>query len=219
MRGGYISSPLKFSMKKLLSLLAFCALFAGACTDIHHYSDGPGYDFNNFKHTPVWDLARAVADDDTAKIGAILKDKRIDVDCPDPKFGLTLLMLAVEYEQERSVEKLLQCGANPNAHKNQEDESPLIHCCFFISGTKILKLLIEYGGDVNSIHIMDHRKGGDGSWVNETPLMAAASDPKVGCLDKVKMLVESGADINKCTYYEGYGAITTAIIMENLVLS
>ncbi len=63
---------------------------------------------------------------------------------------------------------------------------------------------------------MDHRKGGDGSWVNETPLMAAASDPKVGCLDKVKMLVESEADINKCTYYEGYGAITTAIIMENL---
>lgn len=181
----------------------------------------PGFDFNNFKETPVSDLAKAVEDQNIFQIEKILKDTSINIDYEEPKYGASLLMLAVANNKTKSVEKLLQSGANPNKLDKFGDQSAImIACDYYIDNcnTDILKLLIEYGGNVNAVKNIDRKRGEGGGIIgniHETVLMIAAGRA-IPCNERVKVLVEAGADINKCTYYDGYGAITTAIIQDNL---
>ena len=69
-----------------------------------------------YKHTPAWSLAKAVEDEDTTEISKQVLQMHIPVDYRDPKYKQTLLMLATSTNKIESVEKLLELGANPNAH-------------------------------------------------------------------------------------------------------
>ena len=180
----------------------------------------PGFDFKLFKNTPVWELAKAVEIEDTEQIEIILKDTSIKVDYHEPKFGNTLLMLAVANNKKKAVKKLLEVGANPNEKDYYDNATPLIYACEYHSDncdTSILKLLIQRHADVNVIQNIDRvEANGAHSFVKTTPLMITA---KSGCLNIVQILLNSGANINRYTYYEGYGAITEAIIQDNLQIA
>ena len=75
-----------------------------------------GDDYRLYKETAAWELAQAVQEEDTAKIQRIIVDEHIPVDFREPKYSQTLLMLAVRTNKELSVKKLLELGADPNAH-------------------------------------------------------------------------------------------------------
>src|SRR5215471_19460713 len=85
---------------------------------------GPGYDFGLFDKTPNEELAKAVEREDTHKIKEILDKKYTDVNLQEPKFGNTLLMLAVGNDKLKSATVLLEGGANVNL-RDYEDNAPI----------------------------------------------------------------------------------------------
>ncbi len=177
----------------------------------------PGFDFKLFVKSPVKELAIAVEKEDVKKINEVLKDKSINVDYQEPKLGHTLLMLAVANNKMKSVEALLKNNANPNlTSREKEDNSITIAAENYadVCDTTIISLLTRYGGDVNFTQYINRvENNGMHSIVNRTILMIAVRND---CYLIVKYLIGKGAKINVYTYYEGYGAITEAIIQNNL---
>ena len=77
--------------------------------------------------------------------------------------------------------------------------------------------MIDYHGDVNYIQSIDRIENtGAHSLVKRTALMIASRN---NCLGIIKVLVNAGADVNKYTYYQGYGAITESLIQDNLEIA
>lgn len=188
------------------------------------YYNVPGFDLNNFKNTPLESLSKAVKNQDEEKIKELVKQGNLDLEYYDPEYGNTILMNAVANNLPRSVETLLKLGANPNQLSNLEKGSPTTPLLVACRGsykkdkcnTKVLELLIKYGGDVNfEIKGSESNANGftDKFFYKETPLSLAS---RGGCLSVVKVLVESGADVNKDIQYPGYRAITEAIIQQNM---
>ena len=203
-------------MKKLFFVISVAVVW-GSCNTNNYL---PGFDFKLFKGTPVWELAKAVEKEDVKKIEIILKDTAIKVDFHEPKFGNTLLMLAVANNKKASVKKLLEVGANPNERDYYDNATPLIYASDNYSedcDSMMLKWMIGHHGDVNYIQNIDRIENtGAHSLVKRTVLMIASRN---NCLGIVKVLVNAGADINNYTYYEGYGAITEALIQDNLEIA
>ena len=177
----------------------------------------PGFDFKLFNNSSVKELAIAVEKEDLKKIKEVLRDKSISVNYQEPKFGHTLLMLAVANNKIKSVEALLKNNANPNLNSREnEDNSISIAAENYpdLCDTAILHLLTKYGGDVNfTQHINRVENNGMHSIVKRTTLMIAVRND---CYLIAKYLIDKGAKINVYTFYEGYGAITEAIIQNNL---
>lgn len=169
-----------------------------------------GNDYRIFQSTPVWELAKAVQDEDTIKIEQIVSQKKDLIDYPSPKFGSTLLSLAVSNDQYNSVKKLLRLGADPNKHDNYEGCTPIIDACLN-SNPKILKLLLDYGGDPNSTANAPLENDSLLHQERTFALRKAASFD----IEYVKLLVEAGADVNKTDSLYNEGALETAIIQDN----
>lgn len=158
----------------------------------------PGFDFNNFKNTPVYDLAKAVESDDTVKISKILLIDKKNIDFKDPKFGLSLLTLALINNKNNSVKKLLSSGANPNLISPVDNTTPFLSVCETYydlnNGPAILSLLIQYGADVNSVQVTEVKNSAGQPYIYRmTALEFLCSS---GTLEAVKILVDNGADLN-----------------------
>ena len=181
----------------------------------------PGFDFDLFKGTPSYELALAVKTESIDKIIEINADGKIPIDAVDPKFGHTLLMLAVANNLKASVKKLLELGADPNKRSSKrsainEIVTPVFICCNHIykkdyCDTSVLKLLIDHGGKVSDRLQVNYVNSNYRS--TETPLMLAT---KNDCLLIVQYLVERGADINNYDYTEGHGPLSNSITYGNL---
>lgn len=208
-------------MKNISGLLiGVCVLFSSCRHNL------PGFDFRSFDRTPAKELAKAVSTEDLKEIERLVKSNNVPVDYLDPAFGHSLLMLSVANDLEKSTVKLLELGANPNLKSkiDSEDDSsyvdtPMLIACDDIltqkaCNTTLLNSLIKHGGNVND-RIQVRFVGAD-YLSYETPLLKVSGGR---CLDVLKLLVESGADINSYNYKEGVGPITEAIVqdrMENL---
>ena len=150
-----------------------------------------------YKHTPAWSLAKAVEDEDTTEISKQVLQMHIPVDYRDPKYKQTLLMLATSTNKIESVEKLLELGANPNAHDDSTkyfgESAVLLACRFPRPSSKVLALLLKYGGDPNSTACGVQEDGlGEIVPMREFALSAAV----FSSFEKVKLLVDAGANIN-----------------------
>ncbi len=158
----------------------------------------PGYDFKNFKNTPAYDLAKAVEADDTVKISKILQTKKENIDFTDPKFGLSLLTLAVIDNKNKSISSLLNLGADPNLKSPIDNSTPFLNACKYYydldSGITILSLLIRYGADVNAVHIQILENPGGGTYKFQQSAVEYLCS--FGTLEAVKVLVDNGADLN-----------------------
>ena len=156
-----------------------------------------------YKHTPAWSLAKAVEDEDTTEISKQVLQMHIPVDYRDPKYKQTLLMLATSTNKIESVKKLLELGANPNAHDDSTkyfgESAVLLACRFTRPSSKILALLLKYGGNPNSTACGVQEDGlGDIVPMREFALSAAV----FSSFEKVKLLVDAGANINYATSTE-----------------
>lgn len=173
-----------------------------------------GNDYRLFQQTPIWDLAKAVEDENTAEIEQIISKNKNLIDYPDPKYGNTLLSLAVSNNQLVSVKKLLELGADPNKHDKYEGSTPVIDACLS-SDPEILKLLLYFGGDPNSTQNAPLEE--DSLLHHERTFAlrkAAAYDIRY-----VKLLVEAGADVNKTDSLYNEGALEIAIIQDNFEIA
>ena len=171
--------------------IIFLTLVYNSFTEPHEYLAS---DYRIFKDTPAWDLAKAVRDADTAEITYLVQEKKIPIDFQDSIYGKSLLSLAVYHNNLKSVKKILELGADPNLYEdtiNQQGTNPVIDACFFNEeiSVEILKLLLDYGGNPNSV-----TKGvNDGHPYRITAMEASAN---FGDTEKIKVLIDYGADVN-----------------------
>ena len=177
------------------------------CLIAHFYIDIPtdkthllGDDYRLFQGTPAWKLAKAVKRQNVKAIRHQVEDLKIPIDYKEEKFGSTLLILAVNTNKKKSVETLLSLGANPNLYDgstgNVKRNSVYYASYFPRPSADILKLLLQYGGDPNTTE--------QGYWINHfgekvEARNTALSEATFNGLEKVKILVEYGADVNKKT--------------------
>jgi len=181
-------------MKKLTIYLAAIFLFI-SCNNrenIVKKENLLGNDYRLFQNTPAWELAKAVDDEDTIKIREILNNKKVDIDFREPKFGSTLLMLSIINSQYESVKTLLQMGADPNVPDAYRETSSVIFAAKN-NDPKFLQLILKYKGNPSAVEIAPFKKGDQ---VRQTALLAAINLLDPNSLEKVKLLVESGANIN-----------------------
>lgn len=187
-------------MKKLAILFMIFLLFS--CNENNKKSDNNnflGNDYLLFRDTPVWELAKAVSDEDLDEIEKLVKSGKYDINFKELKYGKTLLMLTTLNEQFKSFKKLLELGANPNIHDNYDGSSAMINAAA-INGdkddnTKFLRLLVKFNGNVNDV---EEGKRRNDNLSRMTPLMVASSciNRMVSPLKKVEFLVEEGANVN-----------------------
>jgi hypothetical protein len=158
-----------------------------------------GNDYRLFQGTPVWNLAKAVQDEKVDEIKRIVQEEKVDVDYQETKFGNTLLILTVGNQHYNSCKALLELGANPNKHDNYNGASAIINAAdienYKDDNTKFIKLLLAHGANPNDEEIGKRREG---NTTRKTPLLIACSDVNqfVSPIEKVKTLVEAGANIN-----------------------
>ncbi len=171
-----------------------------------------GNDFRLFKNTELEELAKHVADQNAPEIRRILSSGSVDVNFQEKKYGNTLLMLAVTNNLNVSVLELLKGGGDPNLRDFESKENALDDACSknnYICNIENVRCLIKFGANVNAFR----RTKSDNSVIISSPLIIASS---AGCYETVKLLVSSGAKIDTFTYYDGYGAITEAIIQDEI---
>jgi hypothetical protein len=198
--------------KRLFSCLVIVATLT-RCTNGDAVADRQtllASDYQIFQGTIAWDLAKAVQDDDADKIKQIVnKNKRL-VSVVDPRYGQTLLALAVYNEKYNSCKALVEVGADPNQFNNYDGQTPLMKAAGvddYYSGPdpRYLSLLLKYGGKPNL-----EQKDMDYNHRGQTPLSIACSLRK--SLACIKVLVNAGADVN-------YKSETSASILSSAMLS
>ncbi|MNT02471.1 Ankyrin repeats (3 copies) [compost metagenome] len=166
-----------------------------------------GNDYRLFQQTPVWNLAKAVQDENLKEIKRIIVNEKVDINYSEPKYGNTLLILTVENQHYRSCKTLLELGADPNKHNNYNGSSAMIESAgienYNEDNTRFLKLLLAYGGNVNDEEIGKRQEGNS---TRRTPLLLACSDVNqfVSPINKVKILVEAGANVNYKNEYNAF---------------
>lgn len=174
-------------MKKILSICLIAVLLCSCDSSGRRLT---GYNIKLWKETPAWKLAKAVQRNDTIAINRILSEGRLSIDYREPTYGESLLYWAIYNNKIETVRFLLSKGANPNLHTRFNGESPMTRSCDFGVDIEILRLLLEHGGNPN-----DHATEEDSITYmrsDETPLYNAAGSS----LEKTKMLIEAGADVN-----------------------
>jgi uncharacterized protein len=158
-----------------------------------------GNDYRLFQGTPVWNLAKAVQDEDTDKIKKIVNEEKVNIDYQEAKFGETLLMVTMRNKQYNSCKTLLELGADPNKHDTCNGSTAMIEAAgvqrYRGDNTQFLKLMLAHGGNPNEEETGKRREG---NTTRENPLLVACSDvdQSVSPLGKVKVLVKAGANVN-----------------------
>jgi uncharacterized protein len=160
-----------------------------------------------------------------AEVLALLLDKGADVNMTVSATGDTPLMLAARTGIIPAINVLLEHGADVNARETWGQTTPLMWAVAE-DHAEVARLLIEKGADIEARSVFippDTGRGFAGAIPRErraeevgavafaagelTPLLIAARD---GHLESVKVLVESGADIDALTA-DGKNALGLAI--------
>lgn len=202
-------------MKKNYFLAFF--LVMTSCDYIYDKTRLTGDDYRLFWETPLKKLAQAVSKEDTNRISKLLKEDKVDINLKEPKFGQTLLILTINNRDFNSCKKLLELGANPHIQNDYSGTSAIIEASKNTIekdlSIKFLKLLLEYGANPSDIEKGERKEG---NTTRKTPLINACgltlNDESP--LEKVKLLVESGADINYKNEYNQF-ALQNTLIFEH----
>lgn len=161
-----------------------------------------GWDIELYKYTPAWALAKAVYEQDTARIHKICTKKKSLLSFREELFGMTLLEWAVLNNRYFSARALLLEGADPNA-RSSPICTPFLEAAEKKETSNYLKLLLKFDGRVNDVCA--------NSDYDVTPLKLASTS----YLESVKILVAAGANINFNT--DGYStALSWAMIAGKL---
>jgi ankyrin repeat protein len=191
----------------ILSLLFF------ACSKNSDKSELNSMDYELFNGTRAEVLAEAVKKGDTILIKDEILSKHIPVDIKNAEYGTTLLMMATYHNNIESAKCLLELGANPNLYNDTTklwgENSVIIASRRMTPSTEMLQLLLSSGGDPNS-QTKGVKYSNDKKIIpmRDFALQVASSYS----IEKVKILLKAGADINKIGDDSNSSAIISAIV-------
>jgi hypothetical protein len=171
-------------MRKVFLPLFIIIIFSGCNQDY-----GPGYQFDLFKSTKNWELAKAVEKENAQQIQSIIgEDNSVNVNLQESLYGNTLLHLAIGNDKLLSTKILLQNGADLNI-ADSFGLFPLHEAASLIGSRKnsaeIIKLLLDHGANPNKIAFVNKSNSSE-----YLPLMAAVQN-----LECTKLLLEHGANL------------------------
>ena len=162
-----------------------------------------GWDVRRFQTTKAWNLAKAIDDHNIREMRRQVIDLKVPVDTRDRKKLFTPLMYAVFNNDIQSVKVLLELGADPNiptdSISDKGDNSVIIASRYSDISIEILKLLLKYGGNPNSTEC-GRNYDMDGDWIPARSSALSCAVSISGEIEKVKILVEAGANVNN---YDG----------------
>lgn len=177
-------------------------------------------DYELYKDTPVWKLAKAVRRNDTAMIRELVLRDSIDINFQEPEYGMSVLQTAICHTPNNdwfspvklaTVEVLLKLGADPNlySHPNFGKNAVILAC--EDNYPEGLKLLIKYGGDPNSRCVREGIYMNDNTALREA-IRTYKNTNKIEC---VKLLWEAGANIDATSTFFPGGALEMGVTYEN----
>jgi ankyrin repeat protein len=169
-----------------------------------------GNDIRLYQNTSAWNLAKAVDDEDIAKIKYEIIHNKVNVDFKEERFGHTLLSIAVRNGKYQSVKTLLELNADTNVADKYMGTTPVIYAAQN-DNPKYLKIILAYKGNPNSAEAAPPMEGNTS---RNTALCAAIKFKDDYSLMKVKMLVEAGADVNSDNHGLTNKPLTNAIMMD-----
>jgi len=207
-------------MNKVFVALLGVVLFFTSCSSDDGNHNYIGMDYRIFNDTPAEELARAVNKQNIGKIRQLVLEQGVDVNYQEPRYGNTVLMNAIMNWDNKSVRTLLDLGADPNLYTdtiNGPGENSILIACQWNTRSSVLELLLKYGADPNSC-TKGYQTNGRTKWAwRKTALDYASS---FNFMEKVRLLVENGADVNHTP--DGCqvpSALTDAIIQGNLEIT
>ncbi|MEL6628620.1 MAG: hypothetical protein AAFQ92_24075 [Bacteroidota bacterium] len=153
-----------------------------------------------FADTKAYELARSVEKGDLRTMEILVKQDSELMNLPNPITGSNVLALAVQVEQTKAFQKLLELGANPNFINPYTKHSILMDAIKPFGSQfewrkepQYVELLLKHGADPNYTIESD--------FTNEKQIYIGASSPLIKAsrldLDLVKLLVKNGADPHK----------------------
>lgn len=170
--------------------ICFVLLFLTAVSCMDGKKNYQVYDIMLWKETAAWDFAECISNGDFDEAASLIKEKKVDVDFKEPRFGATLLSWAILNDNYKAVKFLVDHGANPNSHDFYDGRSPIFYAASEFCSKEILRYLLEHDGNPND-YVNEHEVLSHGRSI-ETPLTGAAFID----IEKTKMLVDAGADVN-----------------------
>jgi len=145
-----------------------------------------GRDVRIYGNSPVWEAALAIRDNDTVRLKNLLEGAPDSIlNYREKRFGQSLLNWSVYRDNYGSARILAELGADPNL-KGNDSASAFINAADKYETSDYLRLLLKFGGDVNSVADINKPQR------LRTPLIAAAFNR----LESVKLLVGAGANAN-----------------------
>ncbi len=209
-------SKLLNAMKNIFNLFI---LFSCLCSSQTEYGL-PGYRFSNFKETPVWELAKAIQNDDIDEVKELCASKKFNLNFEDPKFGMTVFSLAIANNKRNAFKALIESGLDVNFIFGDGSSNYLLESIwqiencdsFFLDELLILncslKKISYYTEKVNHL-------------VEITPLIESVTikdDEGDFCIEVSKKLINNGADINE-EYFDPSVNRKVSVIEECLIHS
>jgi hypothetical protein len=166
-------------------------------------------DYRIFQKTKGWELAKAVKNDDTVAIKRIIKANKGLVNITDPKYGQSILALAVIDLKFNCVKILLELGANPNAFNDYDGFTPLMEAItnggrVMPNDPRYLNILLKYGANPN----LASKKINKDIYHHHNPVRPLLEAVYAGNVEYTKILVAAGGDL----YYDRNAIIYGAMI-------
>lgn len=169
-----------------------------------------GTDYRLFQGTPLWAVARAAQTNDAQRLAALGTAGGFRVDAPEPRFGKTVLQLAVANGDYAACEALLRLGADPNAHDRYHGSSAMLEAARR-PDPSFVELLLAHGGHPNDAETGPRRPG---NTQRNTPLLHAVNSS----LATVKVVLAAGANLN---YENEFGttALSRALVHDRYAIA
>lgn len=165
-----------------------------------------GDDVRLFENTKAWKLALAVQKEDVVEIKLLCKNDTSLVHFQETTYGQSLLEWAVYIEHFEATKALAEEGANPNL-QSYDGTSAFIHAADINTTSEYVKLLLQFGGDVNAVTFNSAPKNLQRL---RTPLIAAAGSN----LESTKILIENGADINYVSKHDQSALYSACLLLK-----